>query len=205
MMRVALTGGIASGKTTVSDTFANLGVPIADADILARVAVEVGSHGLEQITGRFGNSILQADGSLDRAKLRSVIFNDADARRDLEAIVHPEVRRLTNDLIESFESAGHPYCLVVIPLLVETAQQNRYDHVVVVDVDADIQLHRLLQRDGSTEAEAKRILQSQASREERLAVADSVIHNNRGVEELKDEVRATHKKLVDLARRQAEK
>lgn len=205
MMRVALTGGIASGKTTVSDTFANLGVPIADADLLARVAVEVGSHGLEQITGRFGNSILQADGSLDRAKLRSVIFNDADARRDLEAIVHPEVRRLTNDLIESFESAGHPYCLVVIPLLVETAQQNRYDHVVVVDVEADVQLQRLLQRDGSTEAEAKRILQSQASREERLAVADSVIHNNRGVEELKDEVRATHKKLVDLAHRQAEK
>lgn len=205
MMRVALTGGIASGKTTVSDTFASLGVPIADADILARVAVEVGSSGLEQITSRFGNSILQADGSLDRAKLRTVIFNDADARRDLEAIVHPEVRRLTNDLIESFEAAVHPYCLVVIPLLVETAQQHRYDHVVVVDVDADVQLHRLLQRDGSTEAEAMRILQSQASREERLAVADSVIHNNRSVEELQDEVRVTHKKLVDLAHQHAEK
>ena len=204
MMRVALTGGIASGKTTVSDTFASLGVPIADADLLARVAVEVGSPGLEHITRRFGDAILQADGSLDRSKLRTVIFNDADARRDLEAIVHPEVRRLTNDLIESFEAAGHPYCLVVIPLLVETAQQHRYDHVVVVDVDAEVQLQRLLQRDGSSEAEAKRILQSQASREERLAVADSVIHNNRSVEELKDEVRATHEKLLDLARRRPE-
>lgn len=199
MMRVALTGGIASGKTTVSDTFSALGVPVADADVLARQAVQIESPGLEKITKRFGSSILQTDGSLDRAKLRGIIFEDKKSRSDLEAIVHPEVRRLTNHLIQTFAQAGHPYCLVVIPLLVETAQQSNYDHVVVVDVAPEVQLERLQARDGSTEADAKKILASQATRNERLAIADSVIINNDGIDYVNEQVQALHSKLTALA------
>lgn len=199
MMRVALTGGIASGKTTVSDTFSALGVPIADADVLAREAVHIGSPGLQQISNRFGATILLADGSLDRAALRNIIFEDKKARSDLESIVHPEVRRLTDNLLQSFEKSGHPYCLVVVPLLVETKQQIRYDYVIVVDVEKEVQIQRLRARDGSTENDAKKILASQASRDERLAIADSVIINNGGVEAIAEQVQTLHDKLMALA------
>ena len=199
MMRVALTGGIASGKTTVSDIFAARGVPVADADLLSRQAVEIDSPGLRKITDRFGLHILQQDGSLDRAKLRNIVFQDASARTDLEAIVHPEVRRLTNTLIQSFERAGHPFCLVVVPLLVETGQQDRYEHVIVVDVAIELQIERLQKRDGSSEADAKRILASQANREDRLAIADSVITNSGSVDEVTAQVDALHTQLSALA------
>lgn len=199
MLKVALTGGIASGKTTVSDSFAALGVPVVDADLLARTAVEKGSPGLQQITARFGQQILQADGSLDRANLRSIIFNDAKARADLEAIVHPEVRRLSNELIQTHKKSGNKYCLVVIPLLVETGQQDRYDYIVVVDVSEDTQIARLQKRDGSSASEAKKILESQASRETRLGIADSVINNNSTLENIAQQVKALHQKLLALA------
>lgn len=201
MMRVALTGGIASGKTTVSDTFSELGVPVADADVLSRQAVQINSPGLKLIADRFGSTILQADGTLDRAKLRSIIFDDEKARSDLEAIVHPEIRRLTNNQISTFEQAGHLYCLVVIPLLVETGQQKRYDHVVVVDVPVEVQLQRLRARDGSSEADAKKILSSQASRDQRLAIADSVIVNDAGIEHINQQVQALHNELTALAKK----
>ena len=204
MIRVALTGGIASGKTTVSDRFSALGVPVVDADVLSRKAVEANSPGLQQIAERFGNSILQADGTLDRAKLRSIIFGDEKARSDLEAIVHPEVRRLTDNQIRTFEQEAHRYCLVVIPLLVETAQQDRYDHVIVVDVAKEVQLQRLQARDGSTTAEANKILASQANRDERLAIADSIITNNADIESINQQVHALHKKLIALAQTQPE-
>jgi len=199
MMRVALTGGIASGKTTVSDKFAELGIPVADADVLSRQAVQIGSPGLAQVTERFGSDILQTDGSLDRATLRTIVFEDEQARLDLEAIVHPEVRRLTHNLIQTFALASHPYCLVVIPLLVETNQQRSYDHVIVVDVMPEVQLERLLARDGSTEADAKKILASQATRDQRLAVADSIITNNDDIEHINKQVRALNIELTALA------
>ncbi len=202
MMRVALTGGIASGKTTISDTFSALGVPVVDADVLSRQAVQANSPGLRQITKRFGTSILQTDGTLDRAKLRNIIFEDKKARSDLEAIVHPEIRRLTNKQIETFEQAKHLYCLVVVPLLVETGQQARYDHVIVVDVATEVQLQRLQARDGSTADEAKKILASQASRDERLAIADSVITNNADIENIERQVQSLHSKLTAQAEKQ---
>ena len=198
-MRVALTGGIASGKTTVSDTFSALGVPVVDADVLSRQAVQANSPGLRQITERFGTFILQTDGTLDRAKLRNIIFEDKKARSDLEAIVHPEIRHLTNKQIETFEQAKHLYCLVVVPLLVETGQQARYDHVIVVDVATEVQLQRLQARDGSTADEAKKILASQASRDERLAIADSVITNNADIENIERQVQSLHSKLTAQA------
>lgn len=199
MLRVALTGGIASGKTTVSNAFSALGVPIADADILARQAVAIDSPGLRQVTERFGVGILQADGSLNRAKLREIIFSDNNARADLESIVHPEVRRLTNELIEKFEQTGHPYCLIVVPLLVETGQQNRYDHIVVVDVAVEVQISRLQSRDGGTVDDAKKILNSQASRQDRLAIADNVITNNGDINDIHEQVKDLHEVLMKLA------
>lgn len=202
MLRVALTGGIASGKTTVSDAFSALGVPIADADVLSRQAVEVGSPGLRKITDRFGSEILKTDGALNRGELREIIFSDNKARADLEAIVHPEVRRLTSELLETFEQSGHPYCLIVIPLLVETGQQDRYDHVVVVDVAAEVQISRLQSRDGGTAEDAEKILNSQASRDQRLAIADSVITNNGDIKNIDEQVRNLHDKLSNMADKQ---
>jgi dephospho-CoA kinase len=199
MLRVALTGGIASGKTTVSNAFLALGVPVVDADILARQAVAIDSLGLRKVTDRFGLEILQNDGSLDRAKLREIIFSDSSARADLESIVHPEVRRLTNELINTFEQSGHPYCLIVIPLLVETGQQDRYDHIVVVDVAVETQIKRLQSRDGGTVDDAKKILNSQASRDDRLAIADDVITNNGDISGINKQVNDLHDALLKLA------
>lgn len=199
MLRVALSGGIASGKTAVSDTFATLGVPVVDADILSRKAVEPGSCGLAQITARFGAGILQSDGNLDRSALRQIIFNDKNARADLEAIVHPQVRELTQQALQEHEKSGAPYCIVVIPLLTETNQQGSYDHVVIVDVSEETQLARLLQRDNSTELQARKILASQASREQRLAIADDVIENSGTLDALEHKVKTLHLKLLKIA------
>ncbi len=199
MLSVALTGGIASGKTAVSDAFSALGVPVIDADILSRQAVEPGSSGLNQIQSRFGNHVIAADGSLDRKQLREIVFSDDTARKELEAIVHPEVRRLTLESLARHREAQAPYCIVVIPLLVETNQQTKYDHVVVVDVSVETQIQRVTERDGSSAEQARNILASQATREERLAVADDVIVNNGSLDALQKEVEKLHQKLMQLA------
>lgn len=199
MLIVALTGGIASGKTAVSDTFNTLGVPVIDADLLSREAVAPESPGLNQIKARFGDSIITEDGTLDRKKLRQIVFNDEQSRKDLETIVHPEVRRLTRKAIEQHKQALAPYCIVVIPLLVETGQQNNYDHIVVVDVSEETQITRVAARDGSSEAQAKKILSSQATRKERLDVADDVITNSGTLQELHTAIQSLHQKLLNIA------
>ncbi len=199
MLRVALSGGIASGKTTVSDTFASFGVPVIDADILARQAVAPASEGLEKITSRFGKAILTADGTLDRKKLRSVVFDDSKARSDLEKIVHPQVRQLTLQQLNHHEKKGAPYALIVIPLLIETEQQSHYDHVIIVDVDRETQINRIAIRDRSSRELAEKILASQATREQRLSAADDVIYNECSKEELVTRVEELHHKLNRLA------
>lgn len=201
MLKIALTGGIASGKTTISDMFGELGVPIIDADLLAREAVAAGSDGLRQVRARFGADIIDASGQLDRAALRKVVFSDDDARRDLEAIVHPRVRELTQQRMADAESAGAIYCITVIPLLAESGRQSHYDRVLVVDVDESTQLTRLLKRDGNSEDQSRSIIASQASREQRLQIADYVIENsNRDtLEDLKLRVDALHATFTTLA------
>ena len=199
MLTVALTGGIASGKTAVSNAFRDLGVPIVDADILSRRAVEPESAGLKAITTRFGQSVIASDGSLDRTALRHIVFNDEQSRKDLEAIVHPEVRRLTTQALQRHRLDNVQYCIVVIPLLVETNQQDKYDHIVVVDVSEETQLARVTNRDGNTTMQAQKILASQASREQRLALADSVISNSGTLEDLHQQVKALHQKLQRVA------
>ncbi len=193
---IGLSGGIASGKTAVSDIFQSLGVPVIDADLLSRQAVEPGSAGLTLIRQRFGDEVISPDGSLNRSQLREVVFSDKTARADLESIVHPEVRRLTDLRLEQHRAENVAYCLVVIPLLLETGQQDKYDHIIIVDVSTDTQIHRVMQRDDSSEAHARQILKSQADREQRLAIADSVIDNSGSIEALQPQVQAIHQLLL---------
>ncbi|RCK70587.1 dephospho-CoA kinase [Desertihabitans brevis] len=174
--RIGLTGGIASGKSAAAEVLASLGAVIVDADLLAREVVEPGTPGLAEVVHRFGPGVLTADGALDRPALGRLVFGDERARRDLEAIIHPRVRALAAER----ERAAPEGAVVVqvIPLLVETGQQDRFDTVVVVDVDPTTQLRRLRERDGSDETAARARIAAQASREERLAAADVVWRND---------------------------
>jgi dephospho-CoA kinase len=178
-LRIGLTGGIASGKSTVADMFAALGVPIIDTDVIAREVVEEGMPALEKIRKRFGRAVFDAHGNLDRAALRGVIFADDSARRDLEAILHP---RIGAETIRQMNEADGTYQIVVVPLLVGSALLDVVDRVLVVDCDEETQIKRLLARDAETRDQARRILSAQASRQERLAVADDVIYNGGDLE-----------------------
>jgi dephospho-CoA kinase len=185
MLRVGLTGGIASGKTVVSDRLARLGAVVIDADVLAREVVEPGTPALSEIEARFGPSVLSG-GRLDRAALGAIVFADEQARRDLERIVHPAVRARAAE-IES--SAPRDAVVVhVIPLLVETAQQHDFDVVVVVDVDRATQLDRLRSRSSLSGVEAEARLAAQAPADERRAAADLVLHNSGSVADLDRQV-----------------
>ncbi len=196
MVRIGLTGGIASGKTLVSDQLGAAGALIIDSDLLARRVVEPGSTGLREVVERFGDQVLHPDGSLDRAHLGEMVFADAGARADLNAIVHPRVRA---EAYRIEQAAPRDAVVVhVIPLLVETGQQDKFDSVVVVDVPEDLQLRRLMERNGLTRDQAEARVAAQAPRSERLAAADWVIDNSgtpeqtrRRVEELWHEHIAT--------------
>ena len=180
-MRIGLTGGIASGKSTVARKLEQLGAFTIDADVLARDVVALGTEGLKAVVARFGNSVLAADGSLDRSALARVIFADPQARADLNAIIHPLVRERAAEL----EAAAPVGAVVVhvIPLLVETGQQDRFDAVVVVDTTVEEQLRRLTRRDGLTQTEAEQRVAALASREERLGAATHVIDSSGPVRE----------------------
>ena len=180
-MRIGLTGGIASGKSTVARKLEQLGAFTIDADVLARDVVALGTEGLKAVVARFGNSVLAADGSLDRSALARVIFADPQARADLNAIIHPLVRERAAEL-EAAAPAG-AVVVHVIPLLVETGQQDRFDVVVVVDTTVEEQLRRLTRRDGLTQTEAEQRVAAQASREERLGAATHVIDSSGPVRE----------------------
>lgn len=203
MMRVALSGGIASGKTTVSNAIAEYGVPIIDTDILAREVVEPGTDGLRQIVDRFGDSILDEHGALDRRQLRGIVFSDDSARAYLESVLHPLIRDLTTERLEQLDQETIPYAVIVIPLLVETGQENSYDRVIIVDVEPKIQIQRVMQRDNCTEEEAERILASQATREQRLAVADDVIFNSASTAAVDLQVKKLHEHLLRVAKKKA--
>lgn len=196
-LRVGLTGGIASGKTTVTKLFAALGVPIIDTDELAREVVQPGGPVLARIVERFGREVLGPDGRLDRAALRAQVFADPQARRDLEALTHPAILALME---ERSRSAGGPYQILAIPLLVETGGRRYVDRVLVVDCDEALQIRRLQARDGSTLSEAQAILRAQASRAARLAAADDVIVNDGDLHSLRDQVEKLHGRYLELAR-----
>jgi dephospho-CoA kinase len=197
MLRIGLTGGIASGKTTVARLFAALGIPVIDSDELAREVVAPGTAGLEAIRSRFGPGVIQADGSLDRRALRNVVFSDPQARRDLEAITHPAIRELMDR--RSREADG-PYQILAIPLLVEGgARRPGIDRVLVIDCPEELQVRRVMLRDRSSEDGARAVLSAQATRAARLAVADDVIVNDRDVAALRDQVEALDRRYRSLA------
>jgi len=196
MLRIALTGGIASGKSTVAQLFTTLGAKLIDTDLVAREVVAPGSPALAQIVARFGQKILMTDGSLDRVRLRELVFADAAARADLEAITHPLIRARVAELGAALRG---PYQLIAIPLLAETGTAGDYDRVLLVDCDPQLQLQRLMARDQVGQADAQRMIHAQASREARLAIADDVIRNDGDINALATQVQALHARYLALA------
>lgn len=197
MFVVGLTGGIGSGKSTVADRFAALGVPVIDTDVIARRLTERGGEALDAIRAAFGESVMQPDGSLDRAALRRRVFVDADARRRLEAILHPRIRRAVGQALAALET---PYAIVVIPLLVETqGYRDVLDRVLVIDCPEALQVERVMARNGLSRAEVEAILAAQATRAERLAVADDVLPNTAAPDALGAAVDALHARYLALA------
>jgi len=195
VIRVGLTGGIASGKSLVAAELARLGAVVIDADVLAREVVEPGTPGLAAVVERFGPEVLDG-GRLDRARLGAIVFADPAARRDLERIIHPAVRARAAQL----ERAAPRDAVVVhvIPLLVETGQQDDFDRVVVVDADPETQLARLRARDGLPEEAAQARLAAQAARENRRAAADVVLSNEGTISDLHDEIARLWAELTNL-------
>ncbi|MEJ2128873.1 MAG: dephospho-CoA kinase [Woeseiaceae bacterium] len=195
-LRIGLTGGIASGKSTVADLFAELGAAVIDTDVIAREVVAPGTPALNEIADEFGTGVIGADGALNRAALRSIVFSDHAARKRLEAITHPRIGEETR---RQSDYADGKYQLIVVPLLVNSALRGFVDRILVVDCEEDTQIRRLVARDGGSEAEARRILEAQASRTERLAIADDVICNDGDVSELRQQVAALHEIYLTLA------
>lgn len=195
---VAVTGGIASGKSALTVRFESLGVPVADADLAAREAVAPGSEGLAQVVAAFGSGVLDGDGAMDRVAMRARVFADAGARKRLEAIIHPRVRRLLRAQVAGW---WQPYGLLAIPLLAENAPAYAdVDRVLVVDVPPEVQVERLVRRDGIAEPLARSILAAQAGRQQRLAIADDVHDASGPIEALDARVLELHAHYLDLAR-----
>lgn len=197
-LRIGLTGGIASGKSTVADMFAELGIPVIDTDVIAREVVLPGQPALEEIRRRFGKNMLDESGTLDRAAMRQLIFSDDQARRDLEAILHPRIGAETR---RQSQAVGGPYQIIVVPLLTGSALRDFVDRILVVDCEEQRQVERLLARDAENIEQARRILAAQSSREERLAIADDVINNDLSRAHLRDQVVDLDRRYRRLARR----
>lgn len=201
-LTVGLTGGIASGKSLIQSAFEALGVPVLDADRVSRDVVAVGEPALAEIAAVFGADVLLPDGTLDRRRMRERVFADAGARRRLEGITHPHIRRRIRDWLAA--QAG-PYCVLSVAILVEARMQDLVDRVLVVDCPVEHQLRRLQQRDGIDEALARAMLAAQASREQRLAVADDVIENSGDPQLAVAAVSRMHEHYLLLARKNSPK
>lgn len=199
MQRVALTGGIATGKSHVLAVFTALGVPTIDADILAREAVAPGTTGFEAVKARFGPSILDPTGALDRRKLGDIIFADAQARRDLEAIIHPAVVAAIDRWFTGLEGAAAGFAIADIPLLFETGREHQYDIIVVTACELQTQIRRLIARDRVTDTEARQRISAQLPIEEKVRRADYVIRTDGMVAETNAQVHAVYQRLSDPA------
>ncbi|WP_370981306.1 dephospho-CoA kinase [Agaribacterium sp. ZY112] len=193
MLKVGLTGGIGSGKSSVSNELERLGITVVDADIVAREVVEIGQPALTSISQRFGTDILLEDGNLDRAKLRSLIFSDSKHKLWLENLLHPLIRK---EIEKQLEQAHSDYSVLSSPLLLETQQSNMIDTIVVVDVDEATQLQRTCLRDQNSRQQIEAIMATQLSRKSRLEHAQHVINNQGPIEETLKQVQALHQQLL---------
>ena len=193
MRRIGLTGGVASGKSTVSALLAELGAVVIDADVLAREVVAPGTDGLREIVDAFGSEVLTVDGELDRAALGAIVFADTGKRRVLEGIIHPRVRSRGAQI----EASAGPEAIVVhdIPLLAETGQADGFEAVIVVDVPVELQVDRMVELRGMTREDAEARVAAQASREERLEIATHVVDNTGTVEDLRRRVTEVYRDL----------
>ncbi|MBL0521877.1 dephospho-CoA kinase [Aeromonas enteropelogenes] len=201
MYVVAITGGIGSGKTTVANQFSELGIDVIDADVIAREVVEPGTPTLAAIAAHFGPDVIASDGRLDRRQLRERVFSEPDAKAWLNALLHPLIR---TEMQRQCAAARSPYCLLVVPLLVENRLTGLADRVLVIDVDEATQIARTCRRDGVNPEQAKAILAAQASRDERLAVADDIL-DNRAEDKMaiRTQILALHQTYLAFASQQA--
>ncbi|ENM5906193.1 dephospho-CoA kinase [Vibrio mimicus] len=195
---VALTGGIASGKTTVANLFhEHFGIDLVDADVIAREVVEPSTDGLKAITAHFGQTILNQDGSLNRTALRERIFADPEQKTWLNQLLHPMIRQRMQQALAQTTS---PYTLLIVPLLVENQLQNMADRVLVVDVEESIQIERTIARDIVSIEQAQAILAAQATRAQRLAIADDVLKNDAKNQKLLPQITLLHQKYLAMSR-----
>jgi len=206
MLIIGLTGGIGSGKSTVSHHFESLGVPVIDADVIARELVGPGQLALQEIVQQFGPELLMADGTLDRAQLRQRVF-ESDAKHDndrkrLEAILHPKVRDSMSQHVTALRDSSTPpaYCILSIPLLIESGWTDLIQRVLVVDASPAQQQQRASQRDELSKEQISAIIRNQVDRDTRLAAADDVIHNDTDITALQAQVEALHQRYLQLAR-----
>ncbi len=194
--RIALTGGIATGKSHVRAQLQALGVPTIDADVLARDVVAPGTPGLEAVVRRFGREVLNVAGALDRRRLAAIVFADPVARRDLEAIIHPAVRHATDDWFEGLDPESHPFAVADIPLLYETGREGTFDAVIVVACEPETQVRRVMARDAATETEARQRLAAQMPIAEKVQRSDFVIRTDGTHEETNAQVRRIYDRLM---------
>ncbi|MEN9586208.1 MAG: dephospho-CoA kinase [Pseudomonadota bacterium] len=200
MYVVAVTGGIGSGKTTIANQFAALGIDVVDADVIARDVVEPGAPALAAIATYFGPDVIAPDGQLDRRGLRERVFSDPNAKAWLNALLHPLIRQ---EMLRQCAAARSPYCLLVVPLLVENKLTGLANRVLVIDVDEATQIERTCRRDGVSAEQARAIIAAQASRSERLAAADDVIDNHNGSQmAIKTRILALHETYLAFASQQ---
>lgn len=197
-LRVGLTGGIGSGKSTVANYFAALGVPIIDADQIAHEITKKDKASIRIIADHFGADIIAPDGSLQRNKLRQIIFNNKDERLWLEQLLHPLIRKA---MFEQMQTCHYPYCILVIPLLAESNEIDFIDRVLVVDAPLELRKQRAQQRDDTTNEDIEKIIRSQSNHQQRLSIADDVITNDADLQALKNKVFALHQNYLNLAKK----
>ena len=196
-LHIALSGGIASGKTYVSDKFSSLGVDIIDTDIIAHEIVLPGRSALEEITDNFGKSVLQKDGALNRKLMRSIVFEDSKKRLILESILHPKIQSEVKNKISSLNG---PYQIIVVPLLTKSPILKQVNRILIIDCDEKKQLKRLIKRDGISTKLASQIISSQSDRKERLSIADDIILNDNDFDSLDMQIINLHRYYLDLSK-----
>lgn len=196
MLRIGITGGIGSGKTTVANLFARQGIPVIDSDVIARSLLAPGEDSYNKVVNNYGESILRPDKSIDRTKLKNLVFSNKHSKKKLEEILHPEVRKRIVSEINKLTSS---YCIIVVPLLIEAGFLDLVDRVLVIITDKELQISRVVERDGMSREEIIKIINSQSTNQEKLEIADDVINNDEDNHSLIRQVEGLHKKYMALS------